>query len=292
MACERCGAFSNIAEYAKIRMTSVTNPPSEHTAARRRFGWLEGCLILSLITLTAQFFPDILKIWREWPRPGHQVPRHAVLNFGKQGSRDVEYLLYLPQDYSSKKLFPVLLFLHGSGRRGGGIENAAMEGPPYFLAGGKQLPIIVISPHCREGETWDSEQLLALLDYVQGNFSVDIDRVYVGGNSMGGYGTWALACYAPERFAAAIPVSGHGDVGQADRLVQLPIWAFHGSEDKVVAYEQSKAMVDAVNAHGGKAELTTYERQGHGIEKKVFSRDDLYDWLLEQHRPTKTITDR
>jgi predicted peptidase len=147
--------------------------------------------------------------------------------------------------------------------------------------------MIVISPQCRIGTQWNSTQLLALLDYLEQRFAVDPDRIYVSGQSMGGYGTWALVATAPERFAAAVPVCGGGRVDDAKRLVNLPIWAFHGAKDDVIPLRASQEMIDAIKAHGGNSQLTVYPDKGHGICDLTFSRDDLYQWLLAQHRVSK-----
>jgi len=101
---------------------------------------------------------------------------------------------------------------------------------------------------------------------------------------MGGSGCWSLATAAPDRFAAIVPVAGAGDVGGASRLVNLPIWAHHGGDDKSVPLESTMKMVEAIQAIGGKPRLTIYENTGHGICDRTFARDDLYKWLLDQHR--------
>ncbi len=250
---------------------------------KRRFGWLEICLVGALVALIAQVPPEIVRAICSRPRPGHQVSASADLKVGDL-STEIQYLVYLPVDYSSNIKWPLLLFLHGSGQLGDDLELVAKCGPPELLANGKQLPMIVISPQCRTGRQWESNQLLALLDHLEQHFSVDPDRVYISGQSMGGYGTWTLAAVAPERFAAAIPVCGGGNLEDAKRLVNLPIWAFHGAMDEVVPLERSQQMVDAIEKLGGNATLTIYPDKGHGICDLTFSRDDLYQWLLAQHR--------
>ena len=45
-------------------------------------------------------------------------------------------------------------------------------------------------------------ELATLLDEIVGKHKVDQDRIYVTGLSMGGFGTWSLAAYQPNRFAA------------------------------------------------------------------------------------------
>ena len=74
---------------------------------------------------------------------------------------------------------------------------------------------------------------------------VDKDRVYLTGLSMGGFGTWALAAYQPDRFAAIIPICGGGEQLMTRRLTHIPIWAFHGAKDPVVPLRRSEEMVQA-----------------------------------------------
>jgi predicted peptidase len=256
-----------------------------NTTAHYRWGWLELCLALSVFALLLQLSPDFIRIWREWPRAGWQTQGRFDSSDSHGRAVELQYLIYLPENYDSQQRWPLLLYLHGAGRRSDDINDVAKEGPPYFVIQGKQLPMIVVSPHCRVGESWNCSRLLGLLDHIQKKFAVDPDRVYVSGNSMGGYGTWALAEAAPERFAAAAPLCGGGDFNQVERLTRLPIWAFHGGQDSVVPLEESERMVKAIQAQGGQAHLTVLQNQGHAIEKVVYARDDFYDWLLHQRRP-------
>ena len=114
--------------------------------------------------------------------------------------------------------------------------------------------------------------------------SVDQDRVYLTGYSMGGFGTWETASYAPERFAAIAPVSGGGNVEQAERLKSIPIWAFHGDQDRVVPIEASQRMVDAVRMRGGQVNFTIYPGAGHGVSEMTYQNKQFYVWLLGQRR--------
>jgi len=250
----------------------------------RRLPWLEISLVLSMIALAVQLLPDAAQLWQEWPRAGRQTPARATLRLDGGNNTEVQYYVYLPQDYSSSRRWPLLLYLHGSGERGNDLAKVLHNGPAGIIAEGHHWPLIVITPQCREGESWNSRQLLALLDHVEQRFAVDTDRIYVGGYSMGGYGAWALACEAPERFAAIIPVAGGGEVNDAERLTPLAIWAFHGSADDVVPPDQTQKMIEAIQAMGGNSQLTTYAGIGHAIDRVTFAREDLLDWLLRQRR--------
>ncbi len=70
----------------------------------------------------------------------------------------------------------------------------------------------------------------------------------------------------------------------AERLKNLPIWAFHGSEDPVVFCEESEKMVRAVNAAGGNARLTVYEGVEHASWVNTFENQEMWKWLLEQKK--------
>ena len=71
---------------------------------------------------------------------------------------------------------------------------------------------------------------------------------------------------------------------QAQRLKELPVWAFHGDKDNVVPIEASRAMVDAVRKCGGNVAFTVYPGAGHGICDMTYRDGRLFDWLLAQRR--------
>lgn len=195
------------------------------------------------------------------------------------------YLLYLPKGYErGRKRWPLILFLHGAGERGKDLELVKKHGPPRLIAQGHQLPFIVVSPQCPSQRWWAEDVLNALLDHILANYRVDARRVYLTGLSMGGYGTWALACDHPERFAAIAPICGGGNRLLAHRLKDLPIWAFHGARDDVVPLAESQKMADAVNAAGGKARLTVYPDAGHDSCTATYANPQLYKWFLRHRR--------
>jgi len=156
-----------------------------------------------------------------------------------------------------------------------------------MLAAGFELPAIVVSPQCPLSSQfgWSTPAVLALVDDLCQRHAVDRDRIYLTGLSMGGYGTWAVACEAPERFAAIAPICGGGDPTKADRLVGLPTWAFHGSADRVVPLAQNEAMVRAIEAAGGAPKFTVYDGVNHDSWTRTYDDPAFWEWLLAQKRP-------
>jgi len=201
-----------------------------------------------------------------------------------------QYLLYLPTQYSeSKSQWPLMLFLHGAGERGDDLEKVKIHGPPKLIAHeGKEFPFVVVSPQCPEDGWWSDEpqieMLDALLDDVIRRYRIDQDRIYVTGLSMGGFGTWSLATKYPHRFAAIAPICGGGDPKDAAKISHLPVWAFHGAKDNVVALEKSQEMVEALRKAGGDVKFTMYPQAGHDSWTETYDNPELYNWLLKHKR--------
>jgi predicted peptidase len=70
----------------------------------------------------------------------------------------------------------------------------------------------------------------------------------------------------------------------AARLVNVPVWAFHGAKDTTVLLEESVKMVDAVNHSKGKAKLTVYPENSHDAWSDTYRNPEVFDWLLKQKK--------
>ena len=151
----------------------------------------------------------------------------------EQFNISVNYLLYLPQDYGkdTSKVWPLMVFLHGSGEAGSDIEKVKMHGPPKLIEQGKQYPFIVVSPQAPENEGWEPQVIIRMIRGLQSKYKIDKERIYLTGLSMGGFGTWNIASKFPSVFAAIAPVCGGGDTTQVMKLKHLPVWCFHGAKD-------------------------------------------------------------
>lgn len=164
----------------------------------------------------------------------------------------LNYLVYLPQSYSRNKKWPLILSLHGSGERGNNIDDVKKWGIHKILKENDNFPFVVVSPQCPAGEIWEMKfnALKDLLNEMENNYSIDHERIYLTGYSMGGYGTWNFAILNPERFAAIVPVSGGAmSPKKALLLKNLPIWAAHGDSDTAVEFEESKRIVDCLKEY-------------------------------------------
>jgi predicted peptidase len=221
------------------------------------------------------------------------------------GSFKLPYRLLKPKDYDAAKKYPLVIFLHGAGERGSDNEKQLVHGMNDFASDEvmAKYPAFVIAPQCPAGETWGGinrlartptpddklapalEATLAAAAALQKEFSIDERRIYITGLSMGGYGTWRALAVSPELFAAAAPICGGGDPSAVEKFKHIPIWAFHGAEDKTVPVEQSRQMIEALKAAGASPKYTEYPGVGHNSWAPTYNNPELYAWMFEQRKP-------
>jgi len=208
----------------------------------------------------------------------------------------LEYYLFIPSTYGDDPTarWPLILFLHGAGMRGGSLEDVLYEALPQILTFTPNYPFLVLSPHLAGSEdAWHTEantaRLLTLLDEVTAAYAVDPERVIFTGSSLGAGGVWNIGLRHPDRFAALVPVMGFFDLNDPAlppdlcNLKDTPLWAFHGSEDPIVPLEAESGLVEALNECGGRARLTVYPGEAHDITGEVYNDPDLLAWMLEQN---------
>jgi predicted peptidase len=122
------------------------------------------------------------------------------------------------------------------------------------------------------------------LDQVIATHDIDTTRIYVTGVSMGAMGAWDILRWAPGRFAAAVPLSGYANPNTASAIKNVPIWAFHGSNDTIVPVSGSRNMIAALRAAGGNPKYTEIAGGGHVIWNPIYNdpSNTLYSWLFSQ----------
>jgi predicted peptidase len=206
------------------------------------------------------------------------------------GAQDVtiRYWLYLPREFDPRpgEKWPLVLFLHGSGERGDDLEKVKIHGPPKLAGQGKHFPFVIVSPQCPAGSRWNADELDQLIDELMKMLPVDSQRLYVTGLSMGGSGTWSLISAQPEKFAAAMPLCGRGDLDAADKIAKTPIWVLVGDKDRPETVQNCRDMSAALEKAGGEVKLTVYPDLPHDCWTVTYDNPQVYEWLLGHQRPT------
>jgi predicted peptidase len=197
------------------------------------------------------------------------------------------YVVYVPRNYDPRKAWPLIVFLHGAGERGDdGLVQTEVGIGSAIRRNAERFPAIVVMPQCPEGVWWDKavEDIERAYALTLEEYTIDPDRIYLTGLSMGGFATWQYGPQHIERWAAMLPICGGGTVEDAATLAKVPIWAFHGADDTTVKPEQSRRMVEAIKAAGGDIRYTEFEDTGHNSWDSAYRDKKVIQWLLKQQK--------
>jgi poly(3-hydroxybutyrate) depolymerase len=205
---------------------------------------------------------------------------------------DLPFRYFVPPGYDGSQAYPLILFLHGSGERGDDNEaqlNNNANGAMRLLDDDNLAlqPVFMIAPQCPADGWWSGGTLLSAIgtiDQISTSYNIDPDRVYITGLSMGGMGTWSAVTAEPDRFAAAVPMSGSGDTNPAPSVAMLPFWFFHANDDGTVPVAGSDDLVAALRDAGGNVVYTRYDTGGHGIWPVAYTHPLLFAWIVSQQR--------
>ncbi|HTB98566.1 MAG TPA: alpha/beta hydrolase-fold protein [Terracidiphilus sp.] len=212
------------------------------------------------------------------------------------------FQVYLPEEFSRNdhRQWPIILFLHGRGERGGeGMWQTQIGLPQAVRDHPERWPFIIVMPQCPQAHYWTDPDMMTMamtaLDQETTEFHADTNRTYLTGLSLGGYGSWELAKTYPKRWAAiAIAAGGVFWSYAPDRwhevttlpaeyahaLGRTPVWIFHGSLDPVVPVREDEVMFDAFKAAGGHIRLWVYQGLQHDCWFRAFTEPELPRWLL------------
>lgn len=227
----------------------------------------------------------------------------------KYGGDKIGFYEHLPSSYKTdggNTTYPLLIFLHGVGERGNGtsdlwkVKRIAVPqyidkgNPMRFYVNGKWHSFIVLSPQCpSKYYMWPSFYVEGLIQYAQNNLRVDKSRIYLIGLSMGGGGTWRYASESlqnAKKLAAIATTSAPPFMTNACNVAaaNLPMYAFHAKNDRVVNIAALRKTVNAVLAckPAIKPLAKIYSGGGHNIFNWSFNvghdyqSPNVYEWLL------------
>lgn len=229
-----------------------------------------------------------------------------------QNNDTMPYRLLLPINFDVHKKYPLILFLHGSGERGNDNEKQLLHGGDLFLKDSirENYPAIVVFPQCAAKGFWanigshydtatkkrvmefkeDSQPtkemtlLLGLLKTLGKDYPLNKRKMYAGGLSMGGMGTFELVRRKPKTFAAAFAICGGANPATAKKMNKTAWWIFHGLKDPVVDPQFSKDMATALKKAGAEVQITLYPEDGHNSWDDAFKEPSLFKWMFSHKK--------
>lgn len=221
------------------------------------------------------------------------------------------YWVFLPQNYTPQKKWPLVVFLHGYDP---GISKIKpwIPGPATWQTATSRGFILAV-PYGRRNSDFvgvGEDDTLAVTDEVAAHYSTDPARTFLLGTSMGGYGAHAIATHRPDRFAAVAVMCGRTDFYEWFHLqreevapwkqilydadnprslkinaFQLPIFMQHGAQDNVVPIEHSRLFYADLKKLGYPAYFREIEDGTHYIYFEYSTFEVALDWLKKFQEP-------
>jgi predicted peptidase len=222
-----------------------------------------------------------------------------------------KYQVFVPEDWTPHRKWPVILALHGAGERGSdGLLQTDVGIGTAIRTDRDEIEAIVVMPQCAKNllPPMDELAMTALADATK-EFRGDTRRTYLTGLSMGGYGAWHLAQEHPGTFAALVvicggirppiaaqkalpalakitpPDSSATYLAAATRVGKTPVWIFHGANDDIVPVTESQRMTEAMKQIGAEVHYTEYPGIGHPCWNKAYDEPQLFPWLFSKSLP-------
>jgi predicted peptidase len=222
------------------------------------------------------------------------------------GSWTMPYRLFRP---AATGKVPLVLYLHGSGGLGDDNEKQLGLGNVFgtlvwaLPENQRRFPCCVVAPQTDRGwarykESGDgparlvpgfgdgARLALEIVQQLARELPIDDRRLYVAGQSMGGAGVWNLLAHRPRVFAAAVVCCGSPTDDDITPLARLPLWNFHGADDRTVPVDVSRARMAALRKAGGEPIYTEYRGVDHNAWEWAFTEPALPEWLFAQRRST------
>jgi predicted peptidase len=219
--------------------------------------------------------------------------------------------LFIPRAYNPKRSYPLIVFLHGGA--GNGADNLKQiiegntNGSHVWIRDNvqREYPAFVLAPQAPDGETWGGPEapelspaarmMLEIVGSLRHKFNIDKSRLYLTGQSLGGFGTWDVIIRRPDIFAAAVPLCGSGIVKgfpfrtvyaptDFKRIRDVPIWVFQGADDATVPRDGPRQTVAELRRVGNKVRYTEYPGVGHQVWEHAYEDPELVAWVFSQHR--------
>lgn len=184
------------------------------------------------------------------------------------GQSSSPYGYVLKMNLKGQKKVPLLISLHGAGGGKNGVKGMTL-GEEQSLSE-TEFSYVFLKPVCQG--RWTAEELDKMIESIKMDYaeSIDSNRIYIYGQSMGGYGSWLYCISHGNKIAAMMSSEGGfiqntGPVSKYnfEHFKTLPVWVFHNKDDKTVPLNFAMELVDSAKAVGGEPKLSLFDTGGH-----------------------------
>jgi len=229
--------------------------------------------------------------------------------FSSVDETDQPYAVYIPENFDESRNYPLVIFLHGAWsnhrlglRRVFGEGNIA--GTDFILPNRvvvetdleatrywpdlKDVDYIVAAPYARGTAGYQGipeQDVYEMLNDLKSRFSIDEDRIYLTGLSMGGGGTVWLSLTRPDIWAAVAPccpAPPDGSDELASNVCNLPVHLFIG--DKDFLYQTALNWKEKYENTAPVFNYIEYPGIGHNSWEYAYKDGFIFEWFSQFKR--------
>lgn len=210
---------------------------------------------------------------------------------------DRTYFVHLPRDYSPSEKYPIVFVMHGGGTFG--YEGVVAQSELSELSDEENFIVVYpegirtlgfrtwnagdCCPAATTLKTDDAGFIVALLDKLGGELSINSKKVYAAGFSNGGQMAYKLANQFPDKFTAVASVAGVLQDFPYAPLRNVPIIHFHSYLDETAPYFGGLSDAPNIDFEFPSVEetLTSIANQYtcETIKETIFSDPATYDFF-------------
>ena len=183
------------------------------------------------------------------------------------------FWLYVPENYSPERKWPLVMALHGGSGTGrqflwSWLRDARSRGA--ILA----APTSVCGTWALAGEDLDTPNILRILDFIRASWAVDPARLLLTGMSDGGTFSYVSGLEAGSPFTHLAPVSAAfhpllAEMTDGARVRGLPIHIVHGALDWMFPASMARQAQQVLSAAGADVTYREIDDLSHTYPREV-----------------------
>jgi predicted peptidase len=176
----------------------------------------------------------------------------------------LRYALSIPKSLSTDGSVPLVVALHYGGRVTPyyGKEFLTLLVYPAL----ERLGAVMVAPDC-PARGWDNpyseNAVIALINQIKKNYTINDKKVLITGFSMGAIGTWYMTARHPHLFTAAIPISGMPNPSIIGKNLDMPVYVIHSRADEIFPIKQVRETITKLKARCSSIKLIILDRISH-----------------------------
>jgi len=207
------------------------------------------------------------------PAPTDQAPKRTQSRIRaktydfKDAGKEMGYTLFVPSTYDPAKKTPLVVALHGLYSNPQQIIRY-----PGLTDLAEKYGYIVVAPMGYNTRGWygapfmarssaddpknlselSEKDVMNVLGIVRKEYTIDPDRIYLLGHSMGGGGCWHLAIKYPDLWAAIAPIAPATlrPATAVAKIRHVPVILVQGEKDSLVKVERVRPWADEMKKLG------------------------------------------